>query len=179
MLCHAMTGYPNLSPEVEEGICQVLAHLWLESEMYSGPGNDVPSSSSSSASSSQPGSTSSKKGKRSDCEKKLGEFFKHQIESDSSSAYGVGFRKGNQAVSEYGLKRTLDHIKMTGSFPLWFSIETLRHIYIYTLNIWLGLKMHCGKKIKWKERYITPKNKIKKFKDGNGWFNMNPSDISS
>lgn len=114
-----LTGYPNLSPEVEEGICQVLAHMWLESELYSGFGNDGASSSTSSLSSSSPSSSSvsTKKGKRSDFEKKLGEFFKHQIESDTSSAYGDGFRLGNQAMVKYGLKRTLDHIHMTGSFP--------------------------------------------------------------
>ncbi|KAJ4715024.1 Protein DA1-related 1 [Melia azedarach] len=116
-----LKGYPNLTPEVEEGICQVLAHMWLESEIYSGSGSDVASSSSSSASSSSSSpsssSTSSKKGKRSDFEKDLGKFFKHQIESDSSSAYGDGFREGNKAVNKYGLRRTLDHIQMTGSFP--------------------------------------------------------------
>ena len=109
-----LTGYPNLSPEVEEGICQVLAHMWLEAELYSGSsGNDVPSTSSSSAV-----PVSSKKGKRSDFEKKLGDFFKHQIESDSSPAYGDGFRKGNEAVLKFGLRRTLDHIRLTGNFPL-------------------------------------------------------------
>ncbi|XP_062102315.1 protein DA1-related 1-like [Humulus lupulus] len=117
-----LKGYPNLSPEVEEGICQVLGHMWLDSEMYSGLGNDVVAASSSTSSSSSslppPGSSSSKKGKRSDFEKKFGEFFKHQIESDSSTAYGEGFRKGNQAVLKYGLKSTLDHIRMTGSFPI-------------------------------------------------------------
>lgn len=108
-----MTGYPNLRPEVEEGICQVLAHMWLDSETYSGSGSNVASSSSSSPS--LPAST--KKGKRSDFEKKLGEFFKHQIESDSTPAYGAGFRTGNRAVNKYGLGRTLEHIRLTGSFP--------------------------------------------------------------
>ncbi|KAH9663315.1 protein DA1-related 1 [Citrus sinensis] len=116
-----LKGYPNLRPDVEEGICQVLAHMWLESEIYSGSGSDVASSSSSSASSSSSSpsssSTSSKKGKRSDFEKDLGKFFKHQIESDTSSAYGDGFREGSKAVNKYGLRRTLDHIQMTGSFP--------------------------------------------------------------
>jgi hypothetical protein len=105
-----------LRPEIEEGICQVLAHMWLESELYSGSGNnDAPPSSSSS--SMPPCSASSKKGKRSDFEKKLGEFFKNQIESDTSPAYGDGFRSGYQAVLKYGLKSTLDHIHLTGTFP--------------------------------------------------------------
>lgn len=116
-----MTGYGTLRPEVEEGICQVLAHMWLDSEIYAASGSEVASSSSSSDSSSSSSppssSSSSKKGKRSDFEKELGKFFRHQIESDSSSAYGDGFREGNQAVLKYGLRRTLDHIRMTGSFP--------------------------------------------------------------
>lgn len=113
-----LKGYPNLSPEVEEGICQVLAHMWLESEIFAGSGSNVASTSSSASSSSTvPPSASSKKGKRSEFEKKLGEFFKHQIESDTSAAYGDGFREGNNAVLKYGLKRTLDHIQLTGTFP--------------------------------------------------------------
>uniref|UniRef100_A0A5B7ASM6 LIM zinc-binding domain-containing protein n=1 Tax=Davidia involucrata TaxID=16924 RepID=A0A5B7ASM6_DAVIN len=113
-----LAGYPNLSPDVEEGICQVLAHMWLESEIVagsgSGSGGNVASTSSTSSSS---GSTSSKKGKRSEFEKKLGEFFTNQIESDTSAAYGDGFRAGNQAVIKYGLRTTLDHIRLTGTFP--------------------------------------------------------------
>ncbi|CAA7393823.1 unnamed protein product [Spirodela intermedia] len=105
-----LNGYRNLSQEVEEGICQVLAHMWLDSEVVAGSGSNVASSSSSSAS-------GSKKGPRSEFDRKLGDFFRHQIESDASSAYGDGFRAGNQAVHQYGLRRTLDHIKLTGMFP--------------------------------------------------------------
>ncbi|KAA8531788.1 hypothetical protein F0562_006495 [Nyssa sinensis] len=112
-----LKGYPNLSPDIEEGICQVVAHMWLDSEIIAGSGSNVASTSSSSSSSSSSGSTSSKKGKRSQFERKLGDFFKHQIESDTSAAYGDGFRAGNEAVLKYGLKRTLDHIKLTGTFP--------------------------------------------------------------
>ncbi|KAJ0811027.1 putative protein DA1 [Helianthus annuus] len=61
--------------------------------------------------------TSSRQGKRSSFDKKLAEFFKHQIESDMSPVYGNGFRAGNQAVLKYGLPSTLEHIRLTGSFP--------------------------------------------------------------
>ncbi|URE22688.1 T-complex protein 1 subunit [Musa troglodytarum] len=107
-----LQGYHSLSQEVEEGICQVLAHMWLDSEIISGSGNNVASTSSSSA------STTPKKGSRSQFERKLGDFFKHQIESDKSPAYGDGFRAGNRAVLQYGLQRTLNHIKLTGTFPV-------------------------------------------------------------
>ncbi|XP_031479925.1 protein DA1-related 1-like isoform X1 [Nymphaea colorata] len=114
-----LNGYRTLSQDVEEGICQVLAHMWLESEIMSGSGSNGASTSgaASSSSSSSSSSATSKKGMRSQFERKLGEFFIHQIESDSSAAYGDGFRAGNQAVLQYGLRRTLDHIRMTGMFP--------------------------------------------------------------
>ncbi|XP_042495592.1 protein DA1-like isoform X1 [Macadamia integrifolia] len=111
-----LNGYRTLNQDVEEGICQVLAHMWLDSEIMSGSGSNVASTSSSSSSSSS-SSTSSKKGTRSQFERKLGDFFKHQIESDTSPAYGDGFRAGNEAVLKYGLRSTLDHIRMTGMFP--------------------------------------------------------------
>jgi hypothetical protein len=106
-----VTGYGRLSPEVEEGICQVLAHMWIESEIMAGSSSNVASTSSASS------STSSKRRARSQFEQKLGRFFKHQIESDASMAYGDGFRAGHRAVLQYGLKRTLEHIRLTGTFP--------------------------------------------------------------
>ncbi|CAN1273590.1 Protein DA1, partial [Linum perenne] len=94
-----LKGYQPLSQDVEEGICQVLAHMWLDTQL-----NFV--------------SSSSTNGYVPPFQKKLGAFFKHQIESDSSPVYGDGFRAGQQAVRKYGLQRTLEHIRMTGRFPL-------------------------------------------------------------
>lgn len=115
-LMHAwlrLNGFRNLQPDVEEGICQVLAHMWLESEVMAGS-----SSSSASSSSSSSSSVASKKGPKSEVEKKLGGFFLHQIAMDSSPIYGEGFRAGHASMVQFGLKRTLEHIKMTGAFPL-------------------------------------------------------------
>lgn len=97
---------------MEEGICQVLSHMWLESEVMPGS-RGMPSTSAASSSY----SSSSKKGGRSSVENKLGEFFIHQIVNDASPAYGGGFRTANAAVNKIGLRRTLDHIRLTGSFP--------------------------------------------------------------
>ncbi|XP_027147969.1 protein DA1-like isoform X2 [Coffea eugenioides] len=107
-----LRGYRTLSQDIEEGICQVLARMWLESQLiHIARINNVASTSSSSA------SASSKQGTRSPFERKLGEFFKHQIESDTSPIYGNGFRAANLAVLKYGLGNTLDHVRMTGSLP--------------------------------------------------------------
>ncbi|KAI4386726.1 hypothetical protein MLD38_004634 [Melastoma candidum] len=85
-------GYIDLHPEVREGICQVMAHMWLSSEIKSLP---------------------SRRG----AEIRLGEFFKYNIENSKLEHYGSGFRKGNKAVVNCGLKWTLNYIRMTGNFP--------------------------------------------------------------
>lgn len=107
-----MIGYPSLSQDVEEGICQVLALMWLNAKLKSGSVSNLASASSSS-------SSAPKRDTISKFERTLGEFFKHQIESDSSPVYGDGFRAGQRAVSKYGLQETLNHIWRTGSFPHW------------------------------------------------------------
>lgn len=58
-----------------------------------------------------------KKGGKSSAENKLGEFFMHQIAHDPSPAYGGGYRAAMTAVNNYGLRRTLDHIRLTGTVP--------------------------------------------------------------
>ncbi|GFP86347.1 protein da1-related 2 [Phtheirospermum japonicum] len=116
-----LNGYRNLAPEVEEGICQVLSHMWLDSEVLPEtrhmPSTSSASRSMPSTSSSSSHWSSSKKGGRSSVENKLGEFFMHQIEHDASPAYGGGYRAAMSAVNKYGLRRTLDHIRYTGTFP--------------------------------------------------------------
>lgn len=107
-------GYRNLDPEVEEGICQLLSYMWLESEVMP-RSNAMPSTSAASSSYS---SSSSKKGGKSIVENKLGDFFMHQIANDTSPAYGGGYRAANAAVDKYGLRSTLEHIRLTGNFPL-------------------------------------------------------------
>ncbi|KAJ6311819.1 hypothetical protein OIU77_013548 [Salix suchowensis] len=95
-----LKGYRNLNPEVEEGICQVLSYMWLESELPGSKGMPSTSVSTSAASSSSSSSSSSsKKGGKSHVENKLGEFFMHQIAHDATPAYGEGFRAANAAVS--------------------------------------------------------------------------------
>ncbi|KAK2994807.1 hypothetical protein RJ640_021039 [Escallonia rubra] len=106
-----LRGYRTLSQDVEEGICQVLAHMWLQTQLMPTPGRNVASTSSSAS------WTSRKHRERSPFDRKLGELFKHQIESDTSPVYGNGFRAGSEAVLKYGLERTLDHIRLTGTFP--------------------------------------------------------------
>jgi hypothetical protein len=94
-----------------------MSYLWLESEILPASSqHGQPSTSYASSSSYLP--TSSKKGRISHTEKKLGEFFMHQIANDTSTAYGDGFRAAQEAVNKYGLRQTLNHICLTGGFPV-------------------------------------------------------------
>lgn len=92
---------------MEEGICQVIASMWLESQILSMSDDNKASTSHS----------SSGKGSTSPFDKKLSKFFKHQMATDPSVVYGNGFRAGHQAVIKFGLQRTLDCIRKTGNFP--------------------------------------------------------------
>ena len=68
----------------------MLAYMWLNTELMSGYGSTVASTSSSPLTLS---STSSK----SKFERKLDDFLKYLIESDTS-VYGDGFRAGYQSI---------------------------------------------------------------------------------
>ncbi|XP_022977512.1 protein DA1-related 1-like isoform X2 [Cucurbita maxima] len=108
-------GYPNLSKPIEEGICEVVAHMWLKSKIH--VGSETAMAAASLSFSLQPG-RSKKHEQPSEIEKKLGECFIHQIETNNSNDYRHGFMEGNRAVSRYGLKKTLDCIKLYRTFPV-------------------------------------------------------------
>lgn len=116
--CLLFTGCRNLNTVMEEGICQVLGHMWLETQTYATV--DAAASSSSAAESSSSSSrtpseaNAGKKGEWSEFEKKLVEFCKNQIETDESAAYGDGFRKVDHMVTNSSLKDTLKEILRRG-----------------------------------------------------------------
>ncbi|KAL0686148.1 hypothetical protein Bca4012_052996 [Brassica carinata] len=101
-----LKGYRNLNTVLEEGICQMLGYMWLESQRCS------TSDTASSAFSSQTPPPTSLKRDQSDFEKKLVEFCINQIETDESPVYGDGFKKVNEMMvsNHYNLKHTLKGI---------------------------------------------------------------------
>ncbi|XP_013686277.1 protein DA1-related 5 isoform X2 [Brassica napus] len=90
-----LDGYTNLNKVLEEGICQVLGHMWLESQTYAS-------------------TDASKKRECAGFERKLVEFLKNKIETDGSPVYGAGFRKVNHAVGSSSLQETLKEIRRWG-----------------------------------------------------------------
>uniref|UniRef100_A0A0D3AY44 LIM zinc-binding domain-containing protein n=1 Tax=Brassica oleracea var. oleracea TaxID=109376 RepID=A0A0D3AY44_BRAOL len=101
-----LKGYRNLNTVLEEGICQMLGYMWLESQRCS------TSDTASSAFSSQTPPPTSLKRDQSDFEKRLVEFCINQIETDESPVYGDGFKKVNEMMvsNHYNLKHTLKGI---------------------------------------------------------------------
>ncbi|KAG0559540.1 hypothetical protein KC19_10G112800 [Ceratodon purpureus] len=93
--------FPVMNPVVEEGICQVMSHIWTSAEVKrmknraaaGGKGSPTPE------------------------HIRFGEFILHNIATDTSPIYGDGFRRGIASVSQYGLTRVLEHLRMTGTFP--------------------------------------------------------------
>uniref|UniRef100_A0A1J3D463 Protein DA1-related 3 n=1 Tax=Noccaea caerulescens TaxID=107243 RepID=A0A1J3D463_NOCCA len=106
-----LNGYRELKLELEEGLCQVLALRWLESQTFSS--TDAAAASSSSSSRIPPAATTSKKSDDwSDYEKKLLEFCMYQIKEDDSPVYGLGFKQVYEmmASNHDNLKDTLKDI---------------------------------------------------------------------
>lgn len=98
-LMHAwlrLNHYKDLPLQVEEGLCQLMALLWLES-------------------SSSSGSTS---GGNEGYEEKLAAFLGYQIRSDTSIVYGEGFRVAHDSFQRHGLAAVLQHVRMTKSLPV-------------------------------------------------------------
>ncbi|KAL6526489.1 hypothetical protein OROGR_015579 [Orobanche gracilis] len=99
------SGYQDISVEVEEGMCQVLAHMWLESQVLP----ETTSMPSTTPSSSSPWSSS--------FENKLHKNIMYRTVHNKSPIYGGGYRDAMSAVKKYGLHHTLDHIRHTGTLP--------------------------------------------------------------
>ncbi|KAL2498341.1 Protein DA1 [Abeliophyllum distichum] len=90
-----INGYGTLAEDVVEGICQVLAHMWLENQfIYVSDSSVNPT-----------------------FQKKLMEYYMYNIETHTSPTYGDGYRAGKEAVIKHGLHNTLQHIWTTRNFP--------------------------------------------------------------
>lgn len=100
----------SLNMVLEEGLCQVLGHMWLEPQTYAT--TDVAAAAEASSASSSSRTPPAKKGDPSYFEKKLVKFCKYQIETDDSPVYGVGFKKVSEMMESngYNLKDTLKGI---------------------------------------------------------------------
>eukprot|EP00211_Chloroparvula_japonica_P013149 CAMPEP_0119132096 /NCGR_PEP_ID=MMETSP1310-20130426/11450_1 /TAXON_ID=464262 /ORGANISM="Genus nov. species nov., Strain RCC2339" /LENGTH=141 /DNA_ID=CAMNT_0007122709 /DNA_START=48 /DNA_END=473 /DNA_ORIENTATION=+ len=81
----------SISLDVEEGLAQLMAFLWLEQYRPEGEGRDH--------------------------EARLSAFHRNLIHEHPSLVYGDGFRAAYAAHHRFGLKPLLDHVAITGLLP--------------------------------------------------------------
>lgn len=86
-----MAGFPQLPPVVEEGLCQLLGLLWVESDA------------------SDEGTSAT--------EATYATLVSEQIRTDRSPVYGDGLRAALAAYKKHGLGSLLAHVKRYASFP--------------------------------------------------------------
>ncbi|KAG2497852.1 hypothetical protein HYH03_004119 [Edaphochlamys debaryana] len=92
-LMHAwlrMAGVVSLPLKVEEGLCQLMACLWLDRQHELLHGKPE--------------------------EQRLASFFSYQIRTEPSEVYGDGFREALEAFQSHGLTAMLNNIKRYGRF---------------------------------------------------------------
>jgi hypothetical protein len=51
-------------------------------------------------------------------ERRLADFFLHQVRNDPTAVYGGGFRAAHAAYRAWGLQKLIAHVRQTGQFPL-------------------------------------------------------------
>ena len=109
ILAHeCMHAYIRLSPafnqthlphQVEEGLCQLVARLWLDFKRDNN--RDVVQFCEFGVS-----------------DNKLRDYVAYLIEADGGEVYGEGFRKAAQAHAALGLTGLLEHVALYGEFPV-------------------------------------------------------------
>jgi hypothetical protein len=107
-LMHAwlrLGGFDNLPLQVEEGLCQLMALLWLEAQ---------PESQGSSTRGSGGGNIG---GGSSSYEERLASFLGNQIRTDTSEVYGDGLRAALEAFQRHGLATLLSHVRRAKRLP--------------------------------------------------------------
>ena len=99
ILCLILIGYKGLREEVEEGICEVMAHRWLDWHAFIGDDflHTTP--------------------EQAQFLRNLKEVLKNDIERNYCKTYGGGFRDAKWAIERFGLKYTMSHVAQTGNFP--------------------------------------------------------------
>ena len=118
-------GYPRLRPKIEEGLCQLMALLWVEhvaargiETMGVGSGRKVRSGGGGKGASSS--SSSLAKGGDGWEEHNLAAmagFVANQIRTDPTEVYGDGLRDALAAYQEHGLGAVFAHVRRTGELP--------------------------------------------------------------
>ena len=120
--CSLTKGFPFvLPPEVEEGMCQLMAYKYLE---YIRENKDKHAFRRSESQKNRTSITSSPNGQiinktlsPDEWDARLRAFLSNQIETDTNPVYGGGFRQAAECYAALGLDVLLQHIKDYKQFP--------------------------------------------------------------
>lgn len=123
-------GYPRLEPKVEEGLCQLVALLWVENASLNGVAGrggaaagdeggerleEHYSFGEKSASIAAPSPSPS--GWEEANLAAMAGYVANQMRTDTSEVYGDGLRAALGAYQKHGLAATFAHVKATGQLP--------------------------------------------------------------
>ena len=100
-------GFPPLSGRVEEGLCQLIAFLWLTRDAD----RDRTAGRNHSRNNQNTGSD------HNEDIAALKRFCLHKLERDPDPDYGEGFREAYAAYLQHGLVKTLETVHTTGNLP--------------------------------------------------------------
>ena len=121
--CSLTKDFPFvLPPEVEEGMCQLVAYKYLEyvrgnKDVHATRRSEKQRSRISISSPQNPLSTHNVSVSSDEWDTKLRAFLSNQIETDKNPVYGGGFRQAAACYAALGLDVLLQHIKDHKQFP--------------------------------------------------------------
>lgn len=90
-----MFVYVHPLPQVEEGLCQLMAMLWLDSQDHWAKTQTNP------------------------YQQRLLSYLGYQIRTDTSDVYGEGFRIALEKFQQRGLRALVEHIIKHRAWPDW------------------------------------------------------------
>lgn len=112
--------------QVEEGLCQLMAMLWLDGQdhwantrhQHSATASSAATSASASSArtAAAPGSTDRGSGS---WQQRLHSYLGYQIRTDVSEVYGDGFRIALERFQQRGLRALVEAVIATGDWPQW------------------------------------------------------------
>ena len=121
--CSLTKDFPFvLPPEVEEGMCQLIAYKYLEHVRQNKDRHELRRSESqksrASITSAPNAQTTSKILTPDEWDTRLRAYFSSQIETDTNPVYGGGFRQAAECYAALGLEILIQHIKEHKQFPI-------------------------------------------------------------
>ena len=109
-------GFPRLAPKTEEGLCQLIALLWVEDVAARGWRASPPGASGGTAKAPS-GVSSARDGWEERNLAAMAGYVANQIRTDPSETYGNGLRVALGAYQRVGLRAVFDRVRATGEIP--------------------------------------------------------------